>query len=322
MDNNVIPMKPSSAEQVIEAVRAEMALRGMTQTRVAREIGVSGTSLNQLLMGTYGADPRRLLGKLEQWLGAVRARAELPSMPEVSAWIATPTAERVITALAYAQQAGDIALVYGRAGVGKTSAAREYQRRYPNVWVATMHPGSASVMAALSEVAFAVGLGVQDSGSARTFRELAKHIQGTRGLVVVDEAQHLGIAALDTIRSLHDATGVGVALSGNETLYARMTGGVRAAFLDRLHSRVGKRLALGAATRADVKRLAAEYAVVDAGSLQLLYIIGAQAGALRAITKCLRIARMMAAGKEEKLGGDHIQASWMDLTGEDLRGVA
>lgn len=322
MNDNVIPMKASSPDSVIEAVRAEMTMRGISQKSVARECGISQASLAQLLGGSYGADPRRLVAKLEKWLTALRARAEMPALPDAPTWIATPTAERVLTALAYAQQAGDIAIVYGRAGLGKTSAAREYQRRYPNVWLATMHPGTASVMAAMSEVGQAVGSASVDGGASRVFRDVAKAVTATRGLLIVDEAQHLGVAALDTIRSLHDATGIGIALQGNETLYARMTGGSRAAFLDRLFSRIGKRLALSSASRDDVKRLAAEYGVSDAASQKLLFVIGAQAGALRAVTKCLRIARMMAAGREEALGADHIQAAWADLTGEDLRGVA
>jgi len=38
---------------------------------------------------------------------------------------------RVLAALAYAQIAGDIAIIYGGAGVGKTSAGRHYGQTSP-----------------------------------------------------------------------------------------------------------------------------------------------------------------------------------------------
>src|ERR1035437_1267786 len=53
---------------------------------------------------------------------------------------------------------------------------------------------------------------------------------GTGGLLVIDEAQHLSVAALDQIRSIHDATDLGIALVGNQQVYARLTGGNRAAY--------------------------------------------------------------------------------------------
>lgn len=304
--------KEAGTEEVLARLRAEIERRAITQAQAAREIGLSPTTLTQILTGTYAADPTRQIERIVKWIGMqeeARAQARLPAAP---AWVPTPLAERVLAALGYAQMAGDIAVIYGAAGVGKTTAAREYARRYPNVWIATMSPACSGVATALEEVCLAVGFRDLPQGAARMSRAIAARISGTSGLLVVDEAQHLTIGALDALRAIHDATGVGLALLGNELVYARMTGGHRAAYLDRLYSRIGKRVRLARAAREDVERLAAAFGVTN-GSLKLLVEIGGRPGALRAVTKTLRLAAMMAQGGE--IAPEHVAHAWRDLEG-------
>ncbi|HXF66233.1 MAG TPA: AAA family ATPase [Burkholderiales bacterium] len=299
-------------DDILARVRAEIERRGITQAQAAREIGVSPTTLTQLLGGTYAADPSRQLERLARWLGMQEEQRAQPVMPAAPQWVTTPTAERVIAALGYAQMAGDVAVIYGGAGLGKTTAAREYARRYPNVWLATMSPATSGVTTALEEVCLALGFRDLPQGAARMQRAIVDRVRGTGGLLVVDESQHLGVAALDALRAIHDAAGVGLALIGNEMVYARMTGGSRAAYLDRLFSRIGKRVRLARATREDVERLASAFGVRN-GSLKLLVEIGGRAGALRAVVKTLRLASMMAGGSE--IEPQHIEAAWKDLEG-------
>jgi DNA transposition AAA+ family ATPase len=312
MPELVVIDNTATRDDILARVRAEIERRGITQSQAAREIGVSPTTLTQLLGGTYAADPTRQLERLAKWLGLQEEQRAQPVMPAAPAWVTTPTAERVLAALGYAQMAGDIAVIYGGAGLGKTTAAREYARRYPNVWVATMSPATAGVTTALEEVCLALGLRDLPQGAARMQRAIVARVAGTGGLLVIDEAQHLGVAALDALRAIHDATGVGLALVGNEMIYARMTGGSRAAYLDRLFSRIGKRVRISRAAREDVERIAGAFGVRN-GSLKLLAEIGSRAGALRAVVKVLRLASMMAAGRD--IEPTHIEAAWKDLEG-------
>jgi DNA transposition AAA+ family ATPase len=299
-------------QATLARVRAEIERRGITQNQAAREIGVSATTLAQLLAGSYAADPARQVERLARWLAlAAEARAQA-SLPPAPAWIATPLAERALAALGYAQMAGDVAVIYGAAGLGKTTAAREYARRYPNVWIATMSPATAGVTTALEEVCLALGFRDLPQGAARMSRAIVARIAGTGGLLVADEAQHLTVAALDALRALHDATGVGLALVGNEMVYARMTGGHRAAYLDRLYSRIGKRLRLTRASREDIELIAGAFGVKN-GAVKLLTEIGARAGALRAVVKTLRLAAMMARGGA--IAPEHVEHAWRDLEG-------
>jgi len=298
--------------QTLARVREEIQRRAISQGAAAKEMGVSPTTLTQLLNGTYGADPSAQLEKLEKWLMAqVAASMQQSKLPPVPGWVSTGTAERIISALGYAQLAGDIAIVYGGAGLGKTTANLEYQRRFPNVWIATMTPASASVAASLEEICFALGMKNPPQGAGRMMREVVRRVASSGGLLIIDEAQHLSTAALDTIRSIHDATGIGIALVGNEAVYSRMTGGNMAPYLDRLFSRIGKRVRLTKPTKTDIERLANIFGVSDEDSLTWLKDIGRRAGALRSVVKVLRLATMIAKG--ESPSAADIEAAWKDL---------
>jgi len=299
---------------ILTRVRAELDRRAITQGQVAKEAGVSAATLTQLFNGTYNANPRTQLAKLEKWLVAAAEAQAQPKMPAAPEWTKTPTADRVLAALGYAQMAGDVTVIYGGAGLGKTTASKEYRKRYPNVWIATMTPATSSVATCLEKVCFALGMKNPPLAAARMEREIISRIASTGGLLLIDEAQHLSVQALDALRSLHDETGVGLALVGNEAVFTSMTGGNRAAYLDRLYSRIGKRVKLTRAKKEDVISLAAELGVNpnDSQSIKLLIDIGSRSGALRSVVKTVRLAAMFASGDAVEF--KHIKAAWGDLS--------
>ena len=45
---------------------------------------------------------------------------------------------------------------------------------------------------------------------------IVQGLRGREGLLIIDEAQHLLLPALESLRSIHDATACGLVLMGNE----------------------------------------------------------------------------------------------------------
>ena len=273
-------------------------------------------AFSQWLNGNYAGDNAKIEKAVEIWVDAYQERRIterlLPTAPE---FVTTPSAERIMNALGYAQIASDIAVIYGGAGLGKTTSVEEYARANPSVWAVTMTPATTGVVPCLDEIAETLGIRGVTGGAGKLQRAIAQRLKNTKGLLVIDEAQHLSVPALDAVRALHDATGIGIALVGNEAVYARMTGGHRAVYLDRLYSRVGKRVRLTRPTKGDVDALIDAWPNVDRKyARKLLHEIAAKPGGLRGLTKVLRLASMIT--KKTKLRDDDVRDAWHELGGE------
>lgn len=299
-----------------EQIRARLdGDKRLSQASLAKEAGISAATLNQWLSGKYAGDNENIDTKIRLWVEADQARRAAGSlMPQVPAFQPLPTSTRVLSALAYAQMAGDIAAIYGGAGLGKTSACIHYQGSNPNVWLVTMTESCGGLVSALQEICDALSLST--AGGAREMsKRIAKRVRGTNGLLLIDEAQHLGVSALEEIRQIHDATGIAVALVGNEGVFSRMAGGRGAERLDRLYSRVGKRLSLRQSTEADVIGLVKAWGVLDAKCHPTLVEVARRPGALRGMTKVLRLAAMNASAEGRDVCCEDVRAAAAELGG-------
>lgn len=319
--SNVTPLRGDSSggseqRDLRGAIHLILQNKQLTQTKLAQLSGAGVSALNQWLQGKYGGDVEKLESTLSRWLEnwyeQQRQNQQLPVAPH---WVDTPSSQKMISALGYAQLAADVTVIYGGAGLGKTKTNQRYQETAPNVFIATMTPATSSVVPALEEVAEAVGIKDMSGGAARFQRAIIRKLTGTGGLLIIDEAQHLSVQALDAMRALHDATEIGLALVGNEQVYARMTGGNRAAYLDRLFSRIGKRVRLTRPTKPDVDALVDAWGIDTKSCRAALQDIAAQPGGLRGLTKVLRLASMIAAGAGRAVCCDDIRAAWKDLGG-------
>lgn len=292
----------------------------VTQTRIAREVGVSATVISQWLSGGYPGDNSAVEAKVGRWLAKYqeRASAGASTMPATPAFVPTPTALRVQQALHYAQMAGDVTAIYGASGIGKTAAIRAYIGMSLNCWVATMSPATSGVVTALEEICAALGIQAA-GGAARTHRDIVRRVTETGGLLIIDEAQHLSPSALDQIRAIHDHAHIGLALVGNDYVYSRMDGaGKRADHLDRLRSRVGKRVKLSLSSAADIDALLKAWGIPeDASWRSALVAFGRRPGALRGLTKVLRLASSYAA-----LAGRPLEQADVDQARTELGGEA
>lgn len=303
-------------EQILhDLVRVEMASGGLSQARSANEIGISDSALSQWLAGKYRGDVDAVEAKVSRWLEARTERAKLTaSLPTAPAWVETTTARRILAGLSYAQMAGDIAVVYGGAGLGKTKAARHYAAGHPNVWVATMTSSTNTLGPCLERIAVACGLRPSNTRAFRIEADLVERLEETNGLLIIDEAQHLNTRAIEALRGLHDATGVGLAIMGNEVIYSRITGGRRSAEFAQLFSRIGKRVRLTRPRKDDVESLLDAWGITGREEREAVLEIARSPGALRMVTKALRLATLFAKGESVQLR--HIRAAWRDLGGE------
>ena len=301
---------------LIDSVRSEIEREGLSQAVAAREIGISDAALSQWLRGVYKGDSGGVAEGVRKWL-ATRAerRDRSAEVPDPPAWVETKLARRALAGLAHAHLFGQMCAVYGAPGLGKTTACERYASLKTNVWLATADRYSRSVSASLGCVAEAMRLRPDRRGASATARAVVSRMRGSGGLLIVDEAQHLPVPALEGLRSLHDASGCGLALVGSDPLWLRISDGGRPE-LAQLFSRVSKRVWLDAPSAADATALLGAWRLAGNGLDALACRIAARPGGLRGLTNVLALAHVNAGSRPVKV--THLRSAWRDLTGEAL----
>lgn len=279
---------PAGGRDLRAEVRAVLA-EGLTQSKAARQCGMSGARLGQWLADKYKGDNAAAEAEISAWLDGRDARADVVrNIPDVAPFIETPTAMRIIHVLRYTHSGRDLGLVAGAAGVGKTTAVNQYVNVTPNAWRATMSPATAGLVPALEEVAAALTLESR-GGAASTFRAVVTRVRDTGGVVVVDEAQHLCPAALDQLRAIGDAASIGIVFVGNQTTMERVT--TQDATYAQIASRLGRRVNIKLTSQGDLRALLAAWGVTsEEVTRAACQIVQRDSGSLRDVVKCLRLA--------------------------------
>lgn len=84
-----------------------LAEKGLSQAQVEKESGVSTSVLSQFLKGKYPGDNEEASRKLLIWLASRERRTSLMLPLAGHNYIRTPSSERVLAVLSFAQVAGD-----------------------------------------------------------------------------------------------------------------------------------------------------------------------------------------------------------------------
>ncbi|EDV9778401.1 AAA family ATPase [Salmonella enterica subsp. enterica] len=281
-----------------------------TYAQIARESGVAAGTLSAFVNNKYNGDNERVAQTLQRWLENYHRAAELPEPPR---FVETQTVRQIWTSMRFAGLTESIAVICGNPGVGKTEAAREYRRTNNNVWMITVTPSCASVLECLTELAFELGMNDAPRRKGPLSRALRRRLEGTQGLVIIDEADHLAAEVLEELRLLQESTRIGLVLMGNHRVYSNMTGGNRTVEFARLFSRISKRTAINKTKKADVKAIADAWQITSENERELLQQIAQKPGALRILNHSLRLAAMTAHGKGEHVNEDYLRQAFREL---------
>jgi len=306
--NSTEPPVQEDCNTVAERVRAAITVRSLSQNTAAREIGISSSALSRFLSGTYGADDRAVATKVAAWLDLIDQRDKLPAgVTTTLRFVRTPTSDRITGALEYARLIGDLVLVAGVPGVGKTTAMKHYRDANANVWLSTMSPDTKTPVPMLMEIGISLGLRSLAGGAAKMRRDISERIRDTGGLLILDEAQHLGAEALETARRIFDSTGVGLVYAGDDKLWEKVSA------FPQLSSRIGKRVTIMSTSSADITALTSALGIEGGEERKFLGQIARTHSGLRSIAKTQRLGQMYAEGEEKPLSIEHLRTAWANL---------
>ena len=235
-------------------VRAEMDACGLSRARAAREIGegVSASTLTRWLANDYPGDVAAVEARIARWLETRRERART-SLGDAGfdRHAETESADEIAGALAYAQATGDMVLIHGPSGRGKTWATRRHCDARAGAVYLSVTGATVTLAGMLSRLADAVGAGPEHGSALAAETAIVARLADRGALVVIDEAHHLSAKLLDELRCIRDNAGCGLALVGDDSV--RMT----LARCPQVTGRIGMRVSLSGLAGDDVAAIAA-----------------------------------------------------------------
>lgn len=269
----------STKEQLVEL----MERKGLTQTQVSRAIGKSTALVSQFLQEKYTGDMESVNALVQDFIDRTREKDKAQKV-EVK-FVATSTARKALEIIRLAHVDGEINVLYGEAGLGKTMALKSYAAGNPTALLIEADP-SYTARVLLEEICNRLNLSTR--GNMHELFELCvAKLRNTGYLLMIDEGELLPHRALEVLRRIHDKTGIGIVLAGMPRLIINLKG-KRGEFVQ-LHSRVGFALNIGNALSQDDSDLIASTILPDALSSDMSDVLYKESrGNARRLFKLLR----------------------------------
>lgn len=198
------------------------------QQRAAALIGYSAGTLSTYRKGIYNGDVTKFEARLRE-LFTVKEDALnfATTSPE---FVPTSISRQVYDTIRICHLKGGLAIECGDAGIGKTKAARKYVQDYPASAVyVSVNPCLVSTTAFLKLLCkyFKLPVGRKDD----MWLELDAQLQGSKKVLIIDEAQHLPIKTIESIRALFDSNPeLGIIFIGNVETVTNRSGRGKASF--------------------------------------------------------------------------------------------
>ncbi len=226
---------------------------GATQTAISKAIGYSSSVISQFLDGTYGVkggDLKAVQTAVEQFLKMEEERKAAPK--EKIPYVQITAAKRVYDVTRTAHLDGEVSVVTGDPGLGKTEALKYYQGKYPKkVALITAYKGytARALVISLHKMFGGDGIGCKTD----LIDDIIAKVKGTNRCIIVDQAEYLNLSSLETVRHIYDETECGLVLAGTQKLMENLRG--RSKSLAQLYSRVGRAVRLDKLTPEDTEKI-------------------------------------------------------------------
>ncbi len=300
---------PISIDDEVDWLNTYRIRHAFSWSALEKETGIPRGTLTNVLTGKYAGDMQaqaERIFKFRQKVESQEARSQ--SALAKPRFIPTPTAATLQGLLEIAHM-GRIIIAATGPGTGKTLTAEEYEASVSSCWRVTMRESTSSLSGMLSAVMKAMGLSSMSGWNRQRSEQIIEHVIGRKGLLIVDEANHLGLAELEELRAWHDVTGLGIALFGNEELLMRIRSGANRQAYARLNSRIANALIQDVPRQGDIDAFLDAFDIDDGKVRKLLsnVALSSHNGGLREVKQILETAHMLAIVDDTAIELSHIE---------------
>jgi len=260
---------------------------------VARATRRAQQTISDYLLGRFDGNSERLERTLDGFLKRQELRPT-PTFKPVFAW--TSVAEDISSALLQAQIEGDMLLIFGASGVGKSEAAKAYCQREHNAVLLTANASWTS-KALVMELAKALELDRIGKSLSDTVTEISNALENSGRIIIVDEADYICARGLEIMRQIHDQSRAAIAFVGMAQFYATLKRGDSRHSFTQIYNRLGNIVQVNEVTRDDLLAI-----IPDAKPSVIKFLHDHTSGCARAAVKLYQRA-LRYAGASGQNGG-------------------
>ncbi len=263
--------------EIVEKAKGYIAANGISQNKFAGLVGIGGSTLSRWFAGSLentAAQDAAICNFLEK----EEKRKEIITVNSMG-YVETEVSRRIWNALDYSALTRCIGIIYGDAGVGKTTTLKEWHKHRKDAIAIKADRIRGSRSKALLKL-LARSLRTQDYGQLDDmYCSIVEKLKHEDRVIVVDEAQHLSLGNIELLRDIYDDSETAIVLVGNEKLYNKIAADKGKDYAQ-LFSRIGikEHVLTNDTTRKDVKNICVG---VDDDGIDFLYSIARNAGGLR-----------------------------------------
>lgn len=228
-------MKNVDLNQVREELEIFLKVQNVSQAALSRALGISGASISTFRKGEYKGNNEELGRKIKLYLDDYANKNKRGTKKESVQVYESHDKQMADFVINEAVRDKEIAIIVGCAGSGKSTIAKDYASCHPNAILieATLHSTARVILDELCERLHISG--------GRNLHEkvilIAKELKRRDVVILIDEAEHLSVRALEDLRRIWDFSSCPLILFGTEILLKNLIG--KNGELRQLYSRIG-----------------------------------------------------------------------------------
>jgi hypothetical protein len=192
-------------------------------SEIARGIGVSDATLNEVLRGTYKADPANILRKIDQFLADEDIKLE---RLDIRGFVRIALTQKIKGAIDNGLKRNTMPVIIGQPGSGKTAHAQWFVSQREGAVLIEPDDFDCDERWVVDRLYVALGINAHQAHRRDKKRVIVNYLQKHKAtVIVVDEAQKLTRGALEMLRRLHDLSdpsgkrNVSIVFFGDEDFY-------------------------------------------------------------------------------------------------------
>lgn len=210
---------------------------GRSRSRLADELGFDVTNVWKIFMGRYEGSMDNVCAAMEAMQKRCRETVRL-------GFVRTPVTERIYQAIDYAHTMGEIVVVRGDTGRGKSLTGGLYhsEHNHGSTFFVELEERTTYARAVRS---IAIAMGANRDGTSRTYRAYIERRLGRNKTLIIDEAGHLynpkrpDPASFDFLRNVQDKRHCGLVLIFTLPYWYSIVNGPMAGYFEQFLGRVG-----------------------------------------------------------------------------------